>query len=114
MKAYIKLAAVAFALAAPLAGPASANNLNAVESRGIDLGAVAGGAYYTVEPNGLHVVATCAQREKGAPPIRFQAVLAPGQAVTFSSPRGPGRPAVEVSMTRHDDAITVAETAVVD
>ena len=57
-------------------------------------------AYYTVERDGFRVVATLAQGEFGAP-VRFEAVLLPGQSVVLSTIRvvdaEPVLVAVEVS-----------------
>jgi hypothetical protein len=69
------------------AGAAHAGELRPTQGQTLDLGGVLGVAYYTVEPDGYHVVATLAEGETGAP-VRFEAVLTPGQAVTLSSPAG--------------------------
>lgn len=86
------LFAAAFTLAS--LGPAHANGLRPIEGRSIDLGDVAGVAYYTVEPDGFRVVTTLAQGEAGTP-IRLVSVLAPGQRVVLSTPHQPG--AIEIS-----------------
>jgi hypothetical protein len=86
------LFAAAFTLAS--LGTAHANGLRPIEGRSIDLGDVAGVAYYTVEPDGFRVVTTLAQGEAGTP-IRFVSVLAPGQRVVLSTPHQPG--ALEIS-----------------
>ena len=46
---------------------------------------MSGVAYYTVEPDGFHVVTTLAQGEAGTP-IRIVSVFAPGQRVLLSTP----------------------------
>jgi hypothetical protein len=77
------LFATAFALAFP--GAAHANGLHPIEAKSINLGDVSGVAYYTIERDGFHVVATLAQGEAGTP-IRVVSVLAPGQRVVLSTP----------------------------
>jgi hypothetical protein len=77
------LVAAAFALAS--LGAAHADGLRPIDARSIDLGEVSGVAYYTVEHDGFHVVATLAQGTEGTP-IRVVSVLAPGQSVAFSTP----------------------------
>jgi hypothetical protein len=76
-----------FAAALTLAslGAAHANGLRPIEAKSIDLGEVSGDAYYTLEPDGFHVVTTLAQGEAGTP-IRIVSVLAPGQRVLLSTP----------------------------
>ena len=108
--------AAAFALAS--VGPARAEGPAPGQAQGIDLGAVSGVAYYTVEHDGFRVVATLAQRDEGATaPVRVEAVLAPGQSIVLSSPRGAGTPPDAVEISRQDDAVlvrTAAATAVVN
>jgi hypothetical protein len=94
--------AAAFTLAS--LGAAHANGLQPIEGRSIDLGDVAGIAYYTVEPDGFRVVTTLAQGEAGTP-IRFVSVLAPGQRVVLSTPHQAG--AVEIS--RKGDSLLVSK-----
>jgi hypothetical protein len=78
------LLAAAFALAS--LGAAHADGLRPIEAKSVDLGEVAGVAYYTVEHDGFHVVTTLAQGEMGTP-VRIVSVLAPGQSVVLSTPR---------------------------
>jgi len=80
---------------------AHANSLRPIEAKSIDLGAVSGVAYYTVEHDGLHVVATLAEGEEGTP-IRVVSVLAPGQRVVLSTPQAG---ALEIS--REGDSVLV-------
>lgn len=77
------LFAGAFALAS--LGAAHADGLRPIAAKSIDLGDVSGVAYYTIERDGFHVVATLAQGELGTP-IRVVSVLAPGQRVVLSTP----------------------------
>jgi len=73
---------------------ARADGLRPMEGKSIDLGDISGIAYYTVERDGFHVVATLAQGEAGIP-IRVVSVLAPGQHVVLSTPQQAG--AFEIS-----------------
>jgi hypothetical protein len=103
--------AAAFTLAS--FGAAYATELRPVEGRSIDLGDVSGVAYYTVERDGFRVVATFAQRETGTP-VRFEAVLAPGQSVVLSTPRAAGVAPRGVQISRQNDRVLVHEAAVVN
>ena len=94
------LFAVAFGIASLAA--ARADGLRPMEGKSIDLGGISGIAYYTVERDGLHVVATLAQGEAGTP-IRVVSVLAPGQRVVLSTPQQAG--AIEIS--RKGDSVLV-------
>ena len=76
----------------------------------IDLGTLAGTAYYTVRPNGFHVVATLADARSGAP-MRVEATLAAGQSVTLSTPGGRSGPPRTVEITRLDREILVHPVA---
>jgi hypothetical protein len=82
--------------------PARAGGLHPLEGKSIDLGGISGIAYYTVERDGFHVVATLAQGEAGTP-IRFVSVLAPGQRVVLSTPQRAD--AIEIS--RIGDSVRV-------
>ena len=81
---------LAATLALATLGAAHADGLRPIEARSIDLGAVTGTAYYTVDPDGYRVVATVAQGAAGTP-VRFEAVLSPGQTVRLSTPGEVGR-----------------------
>ncbi len=81
---------------------AHADGVRPIAARSIDLGEVSGVAYYTVERDGLRVVATLAQGLAGTP-IRVVSVLAPGQHVAFSTPQQVG--ALEIS--RNGDSVLV-------
>ena len=72
-----------------LVGVAAAGDLKPMHSRSIDLGTMSGIAYYTVEPEGYHVVATLTD-ENAVTPVRFEAVLVSGQTITLSTPREAG------------------------
>ena len=94
------LFAAAFGIAA--LAPARADGLRPMEGKSIDLGGISGIAYYTVERDGFHVVATLAEGTAGTP-VRVVSVLAPGQRVVLSTPQKAG--AIEIS--RKGDSVFV-------
>ncbi|MGY3149670.1 hypothetical protein ACVWYQ_006669 [Bradyrhizobium sp. USDA 3397] len=94
------LFAAAFGIASVAA--ARADGLRPMEGKSIDLGGISGIAYYTVERDGFHVVATLAQGEAGTP-IRVVSVLAPGQRVVLSTTQRAD--AIEIS--RKGDSVFV-------
>jgi len=98
-----------FAAALTLAslGAAHADGLRPIEAKSIDLGDVSGVAYYTVEPDGLHVVTTLAQGEAGTP-IRIVSVLASGQSVILSTPQQTG----SLKISRNGDKVLVQKATV--
>ena len=100
------LFAVAFTLAS--IGAAHADGLRPIEAKSIDLGDVSGVAYYTVEPDGFHVVTTLAQGEAGTP-IRIVSVLASGQSVVLSTPQQ----ADLLKISRNGDKMLVQKAPVV-
>ena len=81
---------------------ARAEGLRPIEGRSIDLGEISGIAYYTVERDGFHVVATLAQGEAGTP-IRVVSVLAPGQRVVLST----SQQADVIEISRKGDSVLV-------
>ena len=81
---------------------ARAEGLRPMAGKSIDLGGISGIAYYTVERDGFHVVATLAQGGAGTP-IHVVTVLAPGQHVVLSTPQQAG--AIEIS--RNGDSVLV-------
>jgi hypothetical protein len=89
-----------------VAGAVHAESLRPVQARKVDLGALAGVAYYTVEQDGHRLVVSLKAPETDKP-LRFVATLAPGQAVTLSVPRQAGEPPVEVHFVRHGEQIVV-------
>ena len=101
--------AAAFALAST--GAAHADGLRPLEARSIDLGEMAGVAYYIVERDGFRVVAILAQGVTGAP-VRFETVLAPGQSVVLSTPRDEGLVGNAIEISRRDDQVLVQEPTV--
>jgi len=98
-----KALAAAF-FAAALAGPVAATELGPVQAQTIELGALRGVAYYTPEAGGFRFVATFADPEGGVP-LRVTGMLADGQAMTFSVPRGAGETALEASFLRRGETV---------
>ena len=96
----------AFILASSAA--AHADGLRPIEAKSIDLGDVSGVAYYTVEPDGFHVVTTLAQGEAGTP-IRIVSVLASGQSVVLSTPQQTGL----LKISRNGDKVLIQKATVV-
>ncbi len=108
----IRPAIFAAALALASTGPAAhAEGLQPAQGQHIDLGAVSGIAYYTVERDGFRVVATLAQEGQDAAPVRVEAVLAPGQRVVLSTPRAAGTLPHAVEISRRADTLLVREAA---
>ena len=108
----IRRTILAAAVALAFVGTARAEGPEPGQARSIDLGAVSGIAYYTVERGGFRVVVTLAPRSEDAPvPVRFEAVLAPGQSVVLSTPRGAGSPPDAVEISRHANTVLVRQAA---
>lgn len=105
----IILAAAVFGSAA--LSTANAGGLKPIQGHKIDLGAVNGVAYYTVERGGFRVVATLAQAD-GAP-FRVEALLGPGQSVTLSAaPQQVGDPPAKIEISRRDEQLLVEKVTV--
>jgi hypothetical protein len=103
-----RMIAYAAAMGLSLVGIAHANELGPIENQAIDLGTVTGDAYYSVQPDGYHVTATFGANA----PLRFQAVLSSGQALSVSTPRAAGEQPVSVNIRREDNRIIVTQTQV--
>ncbi len=106
----VKTIAFATLLGLFVTGAATAGDIRPIQDQAIDLGDVAGDAYYTVQPDGFHVTATLATRNSEAAAVRFEAVLASGQAISVSAPRGLGEQPVSVSIRREDQRVIVSRT----
>lgn len=76
----------------------------------VDLGTLAGIAYYTPDAKGYHVVVTLAPRG-AAPALRMETTLAAEQSVTLSTPRMPDEPATSVEIARKGERVFVTDTA---
>jgi hypothetical protein len=90
-----------------LIGPAHSQGVKPVQSQIIELGRVTGDLYYTVRPDGYHVVATFAEPGEDATPVRFETVLANNQSVRVSTPRHAGELPVVVEISRRSDQVVV-------
>ena len=101
----IRQTTLAAALALASIGPAHAEGLKPLQGEVIDLGDVSGVAYYTVERDGFHVVATLAKKDEDAVPVRVVAVLAPDQSLTLSTPHEAGAPDDAVEIVRRADTV---------
>jgi hypothetical protein len=107
MKMRIALLASCAVAAVFVAGGVHAETLKPIQARSIDLGTLAGIAYYTVEPEGYRLVSTLTPSGTDTP-VRFVATLAPGQSVTLSTARMLGESAVQVRFIRQGDQVIVA------
>jgi hypothetical protein len=87
-------------------GAAHAETLQPIEGRSIDLGPVAGTAYYTVDKAGFRVVATLAQGENGTP-VRIVGILAPGQSLTLGAAGSADTAGRSVAIRRQGDQVLV-------
>lgn len=112
MKLRSTLMAAALALASFNA--AEAQTLGPIQSQTIDLGDLYGVAYYTVESDGFHVVATLAQQGEDGAPVRVETVLAPNQKVTFSTPRRVGAAPDAFEISRRNDEVLVRKAALIN
>ena len=100
--AQFRKALISIAAALALVGPAYADGLRPIDAKSIDLGGISGVAYYTVERDGFHVVATLTEGEAGTP-IRVVSVLSPGQRVVLSTPVQ----AAGIEISRESDRVLV-------
>lgn len=91
------------ALALMSASPAISAEVNPAHGQTINLGALKGVAYYTVNPEGYHVVATVAGEDSKS--IRFEANLSDGQSLVVTSSES-GTPA-KVALSRKADRVFV-------
>ncbi len=107
MNTIFRTAALAAALGLTALAPASAETLKPAQAQPVDLGDVSGIAYYTVERNGLRLVATLAQQAEDAAPLRFETLLAPGQTVLLSTPRAAGAAPEQVEFARQANTVVV-------
>ena len=106
MTTFRTIIGAAFALASISA--AHADGFRPTEGRRIDLGALSGVAYYTVERDGFRVVATFAEGEAGTP-VRVEAMLAAGQSIVLSVPRAAGILPYSVEIGRRGDELLVRD-----
>jgi len=104
---------IAVASALAFGSSAQADEIQTFASRSINLGAISGVAYYTVESTGYHVVATVAHGESGMP-VRFEAVLAPGQSMRLSTPGADSIEPASIEISREGDELLVRDATVMN
>jgi len=89
------------------ATPALSAEVNPAHGQTIDLGGLKGVAYYTVQPEGYHVVATLAGEDSQS--VRFEANLSDGQSLVVTSSAN-GTP-TKVQLSRKADRVLVENVA---
>lgn len=89
-------------------GTPAPGTLAPLQAQSIKLGPITGIAYYSVEPDGYHLVATLAAGED-ATPMRFETTLTADQKVLLSVPQAAGQPALEVQFARSGDGMSVSD-----
>ncbi|MGY2052219.1 hypothetical protein [Methylobacterium sp. JK268] len=87
--------------------PARAEPVKPAAARSLDLGPLAGVAYYTAEPAGYRVVVTLAPRAAAAA-VRFEGVLTDGQSLVVSTPRQEGTAARAIVLRREGDTVSLS------
>lgn len=107
-----RILTLAAALSATLVS-ANAAEIRPGSGGSVDLGTLAGVAYYTPGPKGYHVVVTLAPRG-AAPAIRMETTLTAEQSVTLSTPRTTDEPATSVEITRSGERVFVAKAGNVE
>ena len=85
---------------------ASAESLRPASAHSLDLGPVAGVAYYTVSQGGFHVMATVSPTHT-TKPIRVSAALLPGQSLALSLPLDRDGHATAVHIVRVENDVHV-------
>lgn len=108
-----KFALVALIAAAGLVTCAEAAEVAAYRGHPIELGSVAGVAYFTVEQGGYRVVATLGDAD-GETTVRFEAVLARGQSVVLSSPAVRGGAPARIEISRIGERVEVTSAPVMN
>jgi hypothetical protein len=104
--AVVAIASLVGTAGVDIPGAGHAEPLRPAETRNIDLGRVAGVAFYTVEREGYRLVISVQALETGTP-LRFVTTLAPEQQMTLAVPQPDGEHAVEVHFVRHGERIDV-------
>ncbi|NDW07216.1 hypothetical protein [Jiella pacifica] len=99
------ITATAFIIAAATTG-AAAGDLKPTAGHAIHLGNVQGAAYYTVEDDGLRLVATVAGGEAGDS-VRFVSTLSDGQTMVIEVPRTADHNAEALTFKRVGDHVVV-------
>jgi hypothetical protein len=113
MRRAFRALAFAIALATPALAPVAtqAGEMRPAHAHPIALKGVTGVAYYTVESGQYQVVAVLAAGESAAP-VRFAAMLEPGQRFTISVPGAVGEREAVIEIVRQGDMVIVAPVVV--
>lgn len=90
-------------------GTAHAEPLRPAETRNVNLGSIAGVAFYTVEPENYRLAIGLQELETGTP-MRFITTLGPEQQVTLAVPQADGEHEAEVNFVRHGDRVEMLAT----
>ena len=101
------IAAAALVASLGLHGPAQASELTPIQAHAIAMGGIQGIAYYTVEPDGLRVVATVSA---GDAVLRVISTLATDQSMALAVPGAEGETGMTVEFTRHGNRILVSQS----
>lgn len=109
--AIIAIAATGLLLATGLTASAdrTSSRLGETEALAMSLGTVTGVAYYTLEKDGVHLVATMSPAIGET--VRFEGVLQDGETARVSVPRGVDEPARMLAFKREGDAVIVTDLA---
>ncbi|WP_191060369.1 hypothetical protein [Geminicoccus harenae] len=103
IRRYLTVAATVLVLSG--SAQAATTHPKPIQGGSINIGVVSGSGYYTVEPEGFRVVVTLTKGTER--PIRFEAVLTPGQSVLLSAPREVGAESEVIEITREGDELVV-------
>ncbi len=104
---------LALAAATLLAGAVQADELRPARAASLDLGPLAGVAYYTAEPDGHHVVVTLAPAGRGHRPPASRRCSPPARAsLGLDTAPGKARRAARFTITRQGETTTVEAVAV--
>lgn len=90
-----------------LCDAAAAGALKEVQAQSMALGSLSGVAYYTLETDGAHLVATLASAD--GEPLRFESILADGGTARISVPGMAGEAAETIGFERRGDVIFVID-----
>jgi hypothetical protein len=87
--------------------PAQASEFTPIQAHAIAMGGIQGIAYYTVESDGLRVVATVSA---GDAVLRVISTLATDQSMALAVPGAEGETGMTVEFTRHGNCILVSQS----
>lgn len=87
---------------------ASAEEIRPLAAHRVSLGAMEGVVYVSRQPDGLRVVATLVEGERGTP-VRVIATLADGQSIQLSVPRAVNEVEDAVELAREGDVLVLRD-----